>query len=139
MAYQSEISKVLEIPTNFYIGHLIGGKGETIRDIQELTGAEIIIDKDSILIHIVKPRTLASCIVAGMQLNENPSKTLEIRGSPNAVKFAEEFVLAFFKHPDPSQGSDGLNNSFLFGIVLNLRIDSVLREKILKSEFYLRF
>ena len=114
MAYQSEISKVLEIPTNFYIGHLIGGKGKTIRDIQELTGAEIIIP------------------------NPNPSKTLEIRGSRNAVKFAEEFVLAFFKHQNPSQGSDGLHNSypFLFGIISNLPTGSISLEKLVKSGFF---
>ena len=45
MAYQAESSKVVEIPPNFYIGHLIGRKGKTIRDIQKLTGAKIIIPR----------------------------------------------------------------------------------------------
>ena len=127
MAYQT---KVVEIPPNFYIGHLIGGKGKTIRDIQKLTGTEIIIPKG-------KAPNIPGVIVFGM--HPNPPKILEIRGSRNAVKLAEEFVLAFFKHPDPSQGSDGLNNSFLSEIVSKLPTDSILHEKIVTSGFLQRF
>ena len=108
MAYQT---KVMEIPPSFYIGDQIKGKSKTIRDIQRLTGAEIIIP-------------IQEC-----EWKPEP-ETLEIRGSPNAVKFAEEFVLAFFKHQDPSMGSNGLHNSFLSEIVSNLPTDSILREKI---------
>ena len=116
MAYQTESSKVVEIPPKgSYIGHLIGRKGRTIQDIQKLTGAEIIIPKDF--------------VVGGM--HPNPSKTLEIRGSPNAVKLAEEFVLAFSKHPYLCQESGGLDRYFLSQIVSELPTDSILREKIL--------
>ena len=130
MAYQTESSKVVEIPPNFYIGHLIGGKGKTIRDIQTLTGAEIIIPKGK----ATPIRLIPGVIVVGM--HPNPSKTLEIRGSPNAVKLAEEFVLAFFKIQDPSHGSDGLHNSFLSEIVSKLPTDSILRKKIVTSGFF---
>ena len=38
---------ILELPSNFYVGHLIGRKGNTIRDIQELTGAKLNIQKNA--------------------------------------------------------------------------------------------
>ena len=127
MAYQSEISKVLEIPTNFYIGHLIGGKGKTIRDIQKLTGAKINI----------KYQRKTTKIPRGFQSSIEP-KALEIRGSSNDVKSAEEFVLAFFKLRDPSEGSDGFDrhSHFISEIVSKLPTDSILREKIVKSGFF---
>ena len=37
MASQS----ALEFPQNFYVGHMIGKGGQTIRDMEELTGATI--------------------------------------------------------------------------------------------------
>ena len=40
MAAQSEPKK-LEFPSNFYVGHMIGRGGQTIRDMEELTGATI--------------------------------------------------------------------------------------------------
>ena len=40
MAAQSEPKK-LEFPENFYVGHMIGRGGQTIRDMEELTGAII--------------------------------------------------------------------------------------------------
>ena len=40
MASQSE-PKTLEFPGNFYVGHMIGRRGQTIRDMEELTGATI--------------------------------------------------------------------------------------------------
>ena len=40
MASQSE-PKTLEFPENFYVGHMIGRRGQTIRDMKELTGATI--------------------------------------------------------------------------------------------------
>ena len=40
MASQSE-PKTLEFPQNFYVGHMIGKGGQTIRDMEELTGATI--------------------------------------------------------------------------------------------------
>ena len=40
MASQSE-PKTLEFPEKFYVGHMIGGRGQTIRDMEELTGATI--------------------------------------------------------------------------------------------------
>ena len=95
-----------------------------------MTGTEIIIPKG-------KAPNIPGVIVFGM--HPNPPKILEIRGSRNAVKLAEEFVLAFFKHPDPSQGSDGLNNSFLSEIVSKLPTDSILHEKIVTSGFLQRF
>ena len=73
MAYQLESSKVLEIPPNFNVGLLIGRKGKNIRGIQEMFKTEINISQGS--------------------------KTLEISGSPDNVKSAEEFVLAFFNSP----------------------------------------
>ena len=73
MAYQSEISKVLEIPQNFNVGLLIGRKGKNICSIQKMFETEINISQGS--------------------------KTLEISGSPDDVKSAEEFVLAFFNSP----------------------------------------
>ena len=70
-------------------------------------------------------------------LHLKPHKTLEIRGSPNAVKLAEEFVLAFFTLRDPSNGSDGLDMHpsfmqacFMSEIISKLPFDSILREKI---------
>ena len=38
---------ILELPSDFYVGHLIGRKGNTIRDIQELTGAKLNIQKNA--------------------------------------------------------------------------------------------
>ena len=126
--------KFLDIPPEFSIDHLIGeevkitdsrGKvqrvreGKTIKDIQKLTGAEILFLK-------------------GNQ-GRKPEK-LEIRGSLNDVKLAEEFIRTFFKHPKPSQGSDGLtkfivngvqNPYFLSEIWEMLPSDSILRRKIM--------
>ena len=46
MASQSEQeTKVLEIPNGFYVGHLIGSKGKTIRDLQKFTRTKINIQK----------------------------------------------------------------------------------------------
>ena len=101
-------TKFIDIPPKFFIGHLIGGK--ITKDIQKLTGAEILFLKGN---QGRKPRKL------------------EIRGSLNGVKLAEEFVKAFFKHSNPSQASDGLNTFFLSGIWGTLPTDSILREKIL--------
>ena len=100
--------KFIDIPPKFFIGHLIGGK--ITKDIQKLTGAEILFLKGN---QGRKPRKL------------------EIRGSLNSVKLAEEFVKAFFKHSNPSQASDGLNSYFLFAILGTLPTDSILREKII--------
>ena len=47
MASGSE-RRVLKIPNNFYVGHLIGGKGKNIRDIQKLTGAKVNIPRGKI-------------------------------------------------------------------------------------------
>ena len=100
--------KFIDIPPKFFIGHLIGGK--ITKDIQKLTGAEIFFLKGN---QGRKPRKL------------------EIRGSLNGVKLAEEFVKAFYKHPNPSQASDGLNTFFLSEIWGTLPTDSILREKIM--------
>ena len=103
--------KFIDIPPKFFIGHLIGGK--ITEDIQNLTGAEILFLKGN---QGRKPRKL------------------EIRGSLNGVKLAEEFVKAFFKHSNPSQASDGLNRLntfFLSEICGTLPTDSILREKIM--------
>ena len=100
--------KFIDIPPKFNIGHLIGGK--ITKDIQKLTGAEILFLKGN---QGRKPRKL------------------EIRGSLNGVKLAEEFIKAFFKHSNPSQASDGLNSYFLFAILGTLPTDSILREKII--------
>ena len=101
-------TRIIDIPPKFYIGHLIGGK--ITKDIKKLTGAEILFLKGN---QGRKPRKL------------------EIRGSLNSVKLAEEFVKAFFKHSNPSQASDGLNSYFLFAIFGTLPTDSILREKII--------
>ena len=69
MAYRLEVMKRLEVPPEFYIGHLIGAN---IRAIQKLSGAEIIIPKG-------KNHTI-----------------IEIRGSPHAVTLAVKLVLAVF-------------------------------------------
>ena len=89
--------KFLDIPKDFLIDHLIGeevkitdsrGKvqrvreGKTIKDIQKLTGAEIL-------------------FLQGNQ-GRRPRK-LEIRGSPDEVKLAEEFLRTFFNHKNPSR------------------------------------
>ena len=100
--------KFIDIPPKFNIGHLIGGK--ITKDIKKLTGAEILFLKGN---QGRKPRKL------------------EIRGSLNGVKLAEEFIKAFFKHSNPSQASDGLNSYFLFAILGTLPTDSILREKII--------
>ena len=99
--------KFLEIPKDFLIDHLIGeeveitdsrGKvqrvreGKTIKDIQKLTGAEILFLKGN---------------------QGRKPKKLEIRGSLDDVKLAEEFLRTFFKHKNPSRGSDGLNPGVL--------------------------
>ena len=83
-------TKFIDIPPKFFIGHLIGGK--ITKDIQKLTGAEILFLKGN---QGRKPRKL------------------EIRGSLDDVKLAEEFLRAFFKHKNPSRGSDGLNPGVL--------------------------
>ena len=101
-------TKFIDIPPKFFIGHLIGGK--ITKDIQKLTGAEILFLKGN---QGRKPRKL------------------EIRGSLNSLKLAEEFVGAFFKHSNPSQASDGLNTFFLSAIWGTLPTDSILREKII--------
>ena len=102
--------KFLDIPPKFLIDHLIGGKGKTIKDIQKLTGAEILFLKGN---------------------QGRKPKKLEIRGSLNDVKLAEEFLRAFFKPPNPSQGSDGLDTSELSYIWGILPTDSLLRIKIM--------
>ena len=66
--------------------------GKTIKDIQKLTGAEILFLKGN---QGRKPRKL------------------ELRGSLDNVKLAEEFLRTFFKHKNPSRGSDGLNPGVL--------------------------
>ena len=95
--------KFLEIPKDFLIDHLIGeevkitdsrGKvqrvreGKTIKDIQKLTGAEIL-------------------FLQGNQGRTKPRK-LEIRGSLDDVRLAEEFLRTFFKHENPSQAKPSL-------------------------------
>ena len=122
--------KFLDIPKDFSINHLIGeevkitdsrGKvqrvreGKTIKDIQKLTGAEILFLK-------------------GNQ-GRRPRK-LEIRGSLDDIKLAEEFLRTFFKHPKPSQGSNGLNPDTIHPVFLSkiwemLPSDSILRKKIM--------
>ena len=67
-------------------------EGKTIKNIEKLTGAEIL-------------------FLLGNQ-GRKPRK-LEIRGSPDDVKLAEEFLRTFFKHKNPSRGSDGLNPGVL--------------------------
>ena len=116
----SESSKVLEIPPNFYVGWIRGKQGRMIYEIQGLTGAAINIPIDWKKIALKKK-------------HPNPPETLEISGSPNAVNLAEEFLLAFFKHPDPSKGCDGLSLTLKFQheIFLMLPNDSILREKML--------
>ena len=97
--------KFLDIPKDFSIDHLIGvsvfqffdtiektnlsnpRKGKTIKDIQKLTGAEILFLKGN---------------------QGRKTKKLEIRGSVIAVKLAEEFLWIFFKHKNPSQAKPSL-------------------------------
>ena len=70
-------------------------EGKTIKDIEKLTGAEIL-------------------FLLGNQ-GRKPRK-LEIRGSPDDVKLAEEFLRAFFKHKNPSRLNPGvLKVWFVFG------------------------
>ena len=98
--------KFLDIPKDFSIDHLIGvsvfqffdtiektnlsnpRKGKTIKDIQKLTGAEIL-------------------FLQGNQGRTKPRK-LEIRGSVDDVRLAEEFLRTFFKHENPSQAKPSL-------------------------------
>ena len=80
MAYRLEVMKRLEVPPEFYIGHLIGAN---IRTIQKLSKAEIIIPKGK------------------------NHEIIEIRGSPYAVTLAVKLVLAVFHHIDPSLVNEG--------------------------------
>ena len=114
--------KFLYIPKDFSIDHLIGvsvfqffdtiektnllnpRKGKTIKDIRKLTGAEILFLRGN---QGRKPRRL------------------EIRGSLDDVKLAEEFLRTFFKHPKPSQAKPSLKirtASAIFWIPLGIFI-----------------
>ena len=104
-------TKFIDIPPKFFIGHLIGGK--ITKDMQKLTGAEIL-------------------FLQGNQ-GRKPRK-LEIRGSLNDVKLAEEFLQAFFKHQKPSQAKPSLKirtASAIFWIYL-----SIFRDYGLKKDFF---
>ena len=118
--------KFLDIPKDFSIDHLIGvsvfqffdtiektnlsnpRKGKTIKDIQKLTGAEILFLKGN---------------------QGRKPKKLEIRGSLDDVKLAEKLLQAFFKHPNP-EFINGLNTVFLSEIWKILTPDSISRKKI---------
>jgi hypothetical protein len=86
MAYRLEVMKRLEVPPDFYIGHLIG---TNIRVIQKWSGAEIIIPKGK------------------------NHEIIEIRGSPHAVKLAVKLVQAVFHHIDPSLVNEGYLSSIV--------------------------
>merc|ERR1712156_1031931 len=80
MASRSEQdTKVLEMPHWFYVGHLIGSKGKTIRDLQNFTRTKINIQK--------VPEKMFQ-------------KNVEIMGYPDDVKMAEELILGIFKEND---------------------------------------
>merc|ERR1712008_431656 len=67
MASQSE-PKTLEFPPNFYVGHMIGRKGNTLRDMQEICGATIKISGAPNAIE------LAEELIMGLFKYEDPSE-----------------------------------------------------------------
>ena len=128
--------KFLDIPKDFSIDHLIGvsvfqffdtiektnlsnpRKGKTIKDIQKLTGAEILFLKGN---------------------QGRKPKKLEIRGSVNAVKLAEEFLWTFFKHKNPSQAKPSLKirtASAIFWIYLDIFRDYGLKNIFLEIKLF---
>ena len=103
MASQSE-QKILEFPPNFYVGHMIGRGRQTIRDMEELTGATIKV----------------------------VGKYIQISGSPNAIELAEELIMALFKFEHPSEFSDGLKKTVVICKLHQLLTpNSVLATKVL--------
>ena len=101
--------KTLEFPPNFYVGHMIGRKGNTIRDMQEISGATIKI------VHV-----------------GNCRQNIQISGAPNAIELAEELIMALFKFEDPSEFSDGLKKIVVIGKLHQLLTpNSVLAERVL--------
>ena len=101
--------KTLEFPPNFYVGHMIGRKGNTIRDMQEISGATIKI------VHV-----------------GNCRPNIQISGAPNAIELAEELIMALFKFENPSEFSDGLKKTMVICKLLQLLTpNSVLATKVL--------
>ena len=95
--------KTLEFPPNFYVGHMIGRKGNTIRDMQEISGATIKIVQN-----------------------------IQISGAPNAIELAEELIMALFKYENPSEFSDGLKKiGVIVKLHQLLTPNSVLAKKVL--------
>ena len=104
-----DLLKTLEFPPNFYVGHMIGRKGNTIRDMQEICGATIKI------VHV-----------------GNCRQNIQISGAPNAIELAEELIMALFKFEDPSEFSDGLKKIVVIGKLHQLLTpNSVLAERVL--------
>ena len=101
--------KTLEFPPKFYVGHMIGRKGNTIRDMQETSGATIKI------------------VYVG-----NCRQNIQISGAPNAIELGEELIMALFKFEDPSEFSDGLKKIVVLGKLHQLLTpNSVLAERVL--------
>ena len=127
MASQSEL-KTLEFPRNFEIGHMIGNstnRGQTIRDMEELTGATI---------KVVPPltfRRMEGGIVFGVNYCDSavterrfymdlPRQNMrpicwiiQISGTPDAIELAEELIMALFKYENPKEFSDGLKKTLV--------------------------
>ena len=63
---------------------------------------------------------------------ENCGQNIQISGAPNAIKLAEELIMALFKYEDPSEFSDGLKKSVvIYKLVSLLNPNSVLATKVL--------
>ena len=110
MASQSE-PKTLEFPRNFYVGHMIGRKGQTISDMEELTGATI--------------KVVPGC-------RNLSGQNIQILGTPDAIELAEELIMALFKYENPNEFSDGLKKIVVISKLHQLLPpNSVLATKVL--------
>ena len=119
MAAQSE-PKTLEFPPNFYVGHMIGRGGQTIRDMEELTGAIIKVvptigmsekfvvitePPEAVQMAIKLPKPLVCGLYGGNRQH------IQISGAPTAIQLAEELIMALYKFENPSEFSDGLKKT----------------------------
>ena len=69
---------------------------------------------------------------ATIKIAENGRKNIQISGAPNAIKLAEELIMALFKFENPSEFSDGLKKTVVICKLHQLLTpNSVLATKVL--------
>ena len=103
MAAQSE-PKTLEFPPNFYVGHLIGKGGQTIRDMEELTGAIIkvvptTINRSEKIVVITEPPEAVQMAIELAEMYELFEKHGSDFGNTKGGLISERFSL-YLKFPN---------------------------------------